>query len=263
VPALAPGADRAAVLAAAALSRATGVPLADVLERVGEFARDRHDAEAARESALAGPRASAAALQLMPVAGVVQAVAVEPGSLAVLVTTPFGWAVAAGGLGLAALGRRWMRALARRAAQEGRGHDDALLALALVEAAVVAGQDVRGALAAVSLAAHGPVAVSLGTAAKRLGEGWPWERAWRGLEGCSDVERALRFAWSRGSSPVPTLRAVARGLEQSSRSAAERAAAELGVRVTLPLAVCFLPAFVLVAVVPLLVALARGLDVAG
>ena len=85
-----------------------------------------------------------------------------------------------------------------------------------------------------------------------------WDGAWNGA-GLAALEKALRLPWERGAHAGPLLAAVADGESLKRRRAAQVAAGELAVRLTMPLAVCLLPAFVVVGRVPLLVALIGGL----
>ncbi len=106
--------------AAARLAHASGVPLADVLDALARVERARVGAIRRRQAALAGARASARVLGWLPAVGMVLGLAVEPRTAAVLVGTPFGWALlGASGL-LVWLGRWWMRALVRSAVAAGR-----------------------------------------------------------------------------------------------------------------------------------------------
>lgn len=133
--------------------------------------------------------------------------------------------------------------------------------LALTRAVIVAGADVRTAVAQVgaALTALDPDADALVAVARRLSLGLPWIEAWEDAPPrFAPVERALALAWSTGASPIAALDAAADAVARQSRRAGERAAAELGVRLTLPLSLCLLPAFVLTGIVPLLLALARG-----
>lgn len=126
---------------------------------------------------------------------------------------------------------------------------------ALMGAAVRSGLDVRGALDHVGRACGGD-AESLCSVAAALGIGVTWEEAWRAapvrFEG---LARALAPAWHRGASPVDSLAALSEALLDSASTAGETAAAELGVRIALPLALCLMPAFILTGIVPLLIAL--------
>lgn len=126
---------------------------------------------------------------------------------------------------------------------------------ALLSAAVRSGLDVRSALEQVSLVTEGDAA-ALGEVANGLGAGVPWADAWTlAPSRLWPLGRALGPAWERGSSPIDALDALADATLARSRAAGDAAAAELGVRLSLPLALCLLPAFVLVGVVPLLVAI--------
>lgn len=140
-------------------------------------------------------------------------------------------------------------------------HVPVVVVLALTRAVIVAGADVRSALVQVAVALEGVDAdgEALRTVARRLTLGLPWEEAWEGAPArLAYVERSLALAWRTGSSPVQALDAAAAALTRQSRRAGERVAAELGVRLTVPLSLCLLPAFVLTGIVPLLLALARG-----
>lgn len=245
---------------AARLAHATGAALAPVLDACAAAARDEAEASLAREVALAGPRLSARVLAWLPVAGLALAVLIDAGVLRVLASAIGAvLLVVAGALTLA--GRWWMRRLVARARP---ARDSTGIALHAVRAALVAGADIPSALAAVGLAMEpepafdrtGELLQQVGVA---LAAGTPWDDAWAGLD-VAPVERALRLAWARGAQAAPMLLAVATGEDLRRRRAAQVAAGELSVRLTLPLALCLLPAFVVVGIVPLLVSLIGGIE---
>jgi len=244
---------------AARLAHGTGAALASVLDTCAVAARDEAEAELAREAALAGPRVSARVLAFLPLLGVGLAVLVDASVLRVFVM-PLGMGLLAVGVALTLIGRWWMRRLVARAAA---APDPTVLTLHAVRAAMAAGADVASALAAVSLALA-PEGELEGTAERMRGValglagGELWDEAWKGA-GLAALERALRLPWDRGAHAGPLLAAVADGESLKRRRAAQVAAGELAVRLTLPLAVCLLPAFVVVGIVPLLVALIGGL----
>lgn len=135
--------------------------------------------------------------------------------------------------------------------------------LALVEAAVASGLDVRSALAGVAraLAPTDPDAAALALIAQRLGVGLAWEEAWADAgDRLGVLRRALASSWRTGSSPVLALRAARQAEAHRARAAADAAAARLAVQLTVPLAMCLLPAFVLVGVVPLLLSIAASVE---
>jgi tight adherence protein B len=263
-----------AVAAACRLAHRSGAPLAGVLEVVGAYARKESEAHAAREAAIAGPRLSAVVLQWLPVAGLTLGAIVDPRALSVLFLTPLGWTLLAMAGGLLVCGRYWMRRLVRSAqaagdagapTSQGRqaGDPPVSLVMALVEAAVSAGLDVRGALAEVGAAIAGPYGRALDEVASSLALADGWDQAWSDTpESLHVVERALRSAWVAGTAPRATLAAAADALGLQRRLASERAVGELGVRMALPLTLCLLPAFALVGLVPMLVAVASTVSVA-
>ncbi len=246
-----------ALRAAGRLAHRSGAPLADVLETVVATERARERAEVARALALAGPEASGLVLQWLPVAGWALAAAVDTASLRILTQTPLGWVLLGIGGGLWFGGRRWIRALTATAREAGREAEPAALPLVLAEAAIGAGLDLRSAIEAVGTAMGGEEEAALVGVARALGSGAAWDAAWADAEPPIDqMGRALRSSWMAGASPVPVLAAARESAIERARAEAERAAAVLGVRVALPLALCLLPAFVVVGVVPLLIAVA-------
>lgn len=108
-----------AVRAASRLSRDAGVPLADVLDALARVQADLDQARARTDAALAGPRASARLLTLLPVIGAAFAAIIDPGVVRVLAATPLGWGILAVAAGLVAGARRWMRAMVRDAERQG------------------------------------------------------------------------------------------------------------------------------------------------
>jgi len=107
------------VVAATRLARSAGIPLAEVLDSLVRVERARAEAARRRHAALAGARASARVLGWLPAVGIGLGLLVEPRTAAVLLGTPFGWALLVVSALLVWLGRWWMRALVRAAAAAG------------------------------------------------------------------------------------------------------------------------------------------------
>jgi pilus assembly protein TadC len=132
--------------------------------------------------------------------------------------------------------------------------------LGLLAAAVRAGLALPRALHAVGCAIGGTDGAALERVSAALLLGSSWTAAWAKAPGRLDVvSLALRPAWEHGAAPAQALGVAARQLRADRQSAASQAAARLGVRLVLPLGACFLPAFVLIGVVPLLISLGAGL----
>ncbi len=126
----------------------------------------------------------------------------------------------------------------------------------LLAAALGAGCPPVVAVAAVAEAVGGPLGSALRTAAATARIGADPTRAWAAMAadpGLRPLARALAAATGRGTSPVPVLQRVADDARDTARRAAEARARSLGARAAAPLGLCFLPAFVLVGVVPIVV----------
>lgn len=133
---------------------------------------------------------------------------------------------------------------------------DTAVVLDLVDAACTAGLAVPGALAAVGRAVGGRRGEVLTRAAGALAFGATWAEAWPEEQGFAALSDALRPTWDDGVPASGALRAAAATVRRRRNAAAVVAAEKLGVRLVLPLGLCYLPAFVLVGLLPVLVSVA-------
>ena len=148
----------------------------------------------------------------------------------------------------------------RRSGGSGRPVLDVLVLLDLLDAAIASGASLPRAVGAVGDCAGGADGEALRRASSALVMGAHWPGAWAGAPPRLDpVIAGLAPTWVTGSAPGPALRAAADQLRRERRDAAREAAARLGVHLVLPLGLCFLPAFVLIGLVPVLVSLGAGL----
>ena len=120
-----------------------------------------------------------------------------------------------------------------------------------------------GLVDSVELVARGspePVRGDLTLVATAVRWGVPWSQAWLSVGPDWDIaRRATMIADAAGIAPTGPLRRAAQDARGRHTRGVELAAARLGVRIVLPLGLAFLPAFVLLTVVPLVVALAGQL----
>lgn len=135
---------------------------------------------------------------------------------------------------------------------------DAVLLLDLVDVAIGTGASVPRALGAVGAAVGGDRGDALTRGSTALLLGASWESAWSGSP-VDDLVGVLEPSWSTGSAPGPALRGRADQRRRDRRARTAAAAGSLGVQLVLPLGLCFLPAFVLLGLVPLLLSLAGDL----
>lgn len=171
------------------------------------------------------------------------------------------------GLAVALGGPHALGRLEPRAARETRERiaADLPLALDLLSACLTGGAALPDAVRVVGGALAGPVGRRLVAVAAALDVGTPPVQAWAGLTGGDPdgfVAAAVRVLGRAGDGGTPVAAAVARlaGEAREDRRAQGLAAAErAGVLAVAPLGLCFLPAFVLLGVVPVVVGLVTPL----
>ncbi len=85
--------------------------------------------------------------------------------------------------------------------------------------------------------------------------GATWETAWQGVNSrYSVLAEVLEPAWKEGASPIPMLERSAFTLRMQKARREKEAAAKLGAKLVIPLTTCFLPAFIGVGVLPIILA---------
>jgi pilus assembly protein TadC len=176
-----------------------------------------------------------------------------------------GWSTAGGWVGLLgglAAGLGCARWVARRPPSAGRGLATELsFAVDLVAAALRAGAPPDAAARLVADAMGGSVGERLRLVDRSLRLGVPPGRAWAQLGDGDEggrVARAAQRSGDSGAALAGALGRVADDLRADAVLAAEARARTAGVLVVLPLGLCFLPAFVLIGLVPVVVAVVGG-----
>lgn len=142
------------------------------------------------------------------------------------------------------------RAVARR---------DLPIALDLLGCVLRAGQPPSSAAAAVAAAVGGPVGVALNAVARACALGASADRAWEPLgrlAGGAATARSMARAARSGSALAEELGRTAEALRDAGSAAAEGRVHRVGVLVVLPLGLCFLPAFICVGVLPVIIGVA-------
>ncbi|HLR94428.1 MAG TPA: type II secretion system F family protein [Jiangellaceae bacterium] len=132
----------------------------------------------------------------------------------------------------------------------------------LVVAAVRAGCPVSVAVDQVAAAVPGPLSSQLASISTRASVSADPAAVWAGMATdpvCGALARAVAGALGRGVSPVATLERVASDARADARWEAEARSRSLGARAAAPLGLCFLPAFVLLGIVPLIASTATSL----
>ncbi|GIG63817.1 type II secretion system F family protein [Phytomonospora endophytica] len=135
--------------------------------------------------------------------------------------------------------------------------DELPFALDLLAACLTAGSPTVTAVRTVAAASAAPLAERLRVVADSLDDGAEPDEAWRPLAGLPGGERLLAAAArssGSGAALATGLRRLAEEAREAAAHAGEAAAERAGVLVVMPVGLCFLPAFVLMGLVPVVVA---------
>jgi Flp pilus assembly protein TadB len=171
---------------------------------------------------------------------------------------------ACAGVLVAAVLSRWLAGLEPRAVRQRRQRMEADLTVAadLLAACLLAGSPPADAAEAVAEALGGPIEEELLAVVANLRLGGDQAASWLRLAG-EPVLAPLARSWARAlETGAPLAEAMTRLADEqrsARRWAAEAGARRAGVRATAPLGLCFLPAFVLIGVVPAVVGIAADL----
>ena len=180
-----------------------------------------------------------------------------PAGLAVAVLLGGGTGAAAGAA-VAVLAERALR----RATAGGRPNGEGLLAelpvvCDLLAVCLTAGVPVHAALDAVGAAVRGPLGAELGRVAGLSRLGADPVRAWQDVPPeLEPLGRVVQRAELSGARAVPALASLAADVRAAARAAIEVGVRRAGVRILAPLGLCFLPAFVCLGIVPMVIGLA-------
>ena len=218
------------IAAAWTVAAEVGAPIAPTLNRLAEVLRGLAQAGREVELALAGPNATARIVLVLPPLGLLVGTALGVNPFGVLVTTPVGLACLAIGVALLVAARRWSvrMVLSARAADPTPG-----LGLELLAIGLSGGSSPERALALVESALGRSELPPLDPGAYEM----------------------LAFATSAGIPASALLRAEADEARRIAHAEARRRAELLGTQLLLPLGLCVLPAFVVLGVVPVVIAI--------
>jgi len=223
-----------AVGACLGIARVTGTSVAPALGALAEALRDRARTERAVAAALAGPKATMRLVLVLPIVGMLGGALGGQGTLAFLVSTPLGIGLLLSGAIMMAMAWGWLRHLSARALTPAGSLS--------LECDLFASATGAGALPERARAIVVEKMAVFGLARAETSQ----------LDGLISLSR-------RAGVPVAALARSRAALNRDlARTDAEDRLQRLGVAVVLPLGVLVLPAFVLLAVVPMALILWDG-----
>ncbi len=164
------------------------------------------------------------------------------------------------GIGVAVVGPMVLARLEPRAVRERRQQLESVAPMVadLLAACLAAGASTASSTVAVTDALGDPIASVLGTCTAQIELGADPVLVWGQLAdepALAPIARSILRSADSGAPLSDILRRVADELRQQRRAKLESAARAVGVRAVGPLGVCFLPAFMLLGVVPLIASL--------
>ena len=133
----------------------------------------------------------------------------------------------------------------------------------LLAAALRAGTDLQSAMATVAEALPGPFGEELARIGRELTLGVPPEQVWMGNADdpvLGPMARTLGRAQETGAAVAGVMEDLAVELQGRRRAETERAARSVDVRASAPLGLCFLPAFMMLGVLPLVAGVFESLS---
>ena len=228
------------------VATAVGAALAEALRSFALGLRDAAEAQDDVTVALAEPAATARLMLWLPAVGLLMGVSLGFDTLGVLFTDPRGIACFVAGMVLVVVARVWTAKLIRKARPDPGlpGIDAELFAIAL-----------SGGVSIDAAAAH------VGRARAAVDpERDDVERVDVGADMPAAVRDVLDLSRAAGVPAVELLRAESASARHRARVDGRLRASQLGTRLLLPLGICTLPSFLLLAVAPLVLSILGTTD---
>ncbi len=137
---------------------------------------------------------------------------------------------------------------------------EATVIVELLVASLQTGVGIPRALAATGQSLDNDLGAKLNAVGTALLLGASWDQAWQlSPTQLRFLARTLRPAWEHGAPPTSALEATRTRMRRQNTERTELAAQRLTVHLVLPLGLCYLPSFILLGVIPILLSLGGAL----
>ncbi|AXR74895.1 MULTISPECIES: type II secretion system F family protein [Auritidibacter] len=140
--------------------------------------------------------------------------------------------------------------------ERSRDYLDPALAMDLLAALLSSGIGLASGLQ--HIGTRFPQARELSEVGLRLHHGFSWQQAWEPVAGITEYQTLAEHLYFPFTAAVPSatvIRGAASSLRRHRQRAAEKRAAELGIKLVVPMGVCLLPSFICLGVMPLVITL--------
>ena len=220
-----------AVAASWLVATTSGAPLAGCLREMAEALRQLGQLHRDVDAALAGPVSTARFVAVLPVVGLLFGTILGFDTIGILFSTPLGLGCLGAGVSLSLIAGRWTAMLVRRArpASGSPGLTAQLVAIALTGGGSIVGARESTAAACTRFA---------------VGD----------ARGEMAIDTVLALSRRAGVPAAELLRSEAEQDRRAARTQAQLRAAALGTSLMIPLGLCVLPAFMVLGVAPLMLA---------
>lgn len=245
------------------LADVAGPAGADVLDAIAESCRQAREISRLAHSAGAHARSTMAMLTGASLVVLAGALVVSPTARS-FVFSSSGLVTIVAGAAFNFLGRRWVQRGTTRRIVTDLSHDQFRDVVIVFESLVLAGYSLQGAVMSAHTFIDGPYSEFLSRAAEQLHSGRPFEIALAQLESDPTLEplvTALRLAHRDGLAVGDLLREIRDDATSRERHRLTAQVHAVPTRLIVPLVTCGLPSFILIGVVPVLVAIFGGLAV--
>jgi tight adherence protein B len=220
-------------------SQNLGTPLMQVLEVVEGVLEDVDELEVAKTTALAMPKATVKLLRFLPLAGIMLGYILGANPLTTLLTSPAGLIFLVLGLLFMLGGNKWTTSIVRDFEKNEAFNfaTDPRILLALIKVAVQKGASITRAFEALNV-----------PEVANLERGVPYRYA-----NLPQYLLCLEDAYNLGGSPVALINVEIEKRNIQMKKTYKNCAEKLAVELVIPLGICYLPSFICIGVVPIII----------
>ncbi|MBV7363043.1 type II secretion system F family protein [Actinomycetaceae bacterium TAE3-ERU4] len=233
-------------------SEETGTNLSQTLDSLAQIYESKADAWAEQKAILAGPQASAKLLAVLPaIAGFAGEISGLK-TIQILLGENIGWVLLAVGIAFNLIGWLMSRYLCQKCAAESSSEylEKLSTVCELTKISMSAGIGLAQTLQSVGKNQKMPGLVHL---AEEIENGQTPQTPSSNLD--AQLWKVLKNNWEEGIDPSAQLEQLIVTAQRNQRLKIRTNAARLGVKLTLPLALCYLPAFVFLGIAPTVIGL--------